>query len=42
MAPVVAAGWYADPWGRAPLRWWDGTAWSWQTVDPGAADGGSA
>ena len=32
----VAAGWYPDPWGVAPLRWWDGTAWSWPTVDPSA------
>ena len=23
-------GWYDDPWGLAPRRWWDGTAWSWQ------------
>src|SRR6516164_4197350 len=23
-------GWYDDPWRVAPLRWWDGTAWSWQ------------
>jgi Protein of unknown function (DUF2510)/Domain of unknown function (DUF4328) len=21
-------GWYADPWGQGPLRWWDGTTWS--------------
>ena len=32
--PVPAPGWFPDPWGVAPLRWWDGTAWSWQTVDP--------
>lgn len=25
---TVAAGWYADPWGHAPLRWWDGTKWT--------------
>ncbi len=31
---AVAAGWYADPWHVAPLRWWDGSAWAWQTVDP--------
>ncbi len=22
------AGWYADPWGQSPLRWWDGSAWT--------------
>ncbi|MEL4505231.1 RDD family protein [Luteococcus sp. H138] len=22
------AGWYADPTGQAPLRWWDGATWS--------------
>ena len=32
----VAAGWYPDPWRVAPLRWWDGATWSWQTVDPSA------
>jgi hypothetical protein len=32
----VAAGWYPDPWGAAPLRWWDGAAWSWPTADPSA------
>jgi len=21
-------GWFADPWGRFPLRWWDGTVWT--------------
>ncbi len=30
----VPAGWYPDPWGTAPLRWWDGRAWSWQTAAP--------
>lgn len=25
---VAAAGWYADPWRRAPLRWWDGSQWT--------------
>lgn len=33
---AVAAGWYPDPWATAPLRWWTGTAWSSQTVDPAA------
>ena len=30
--PPVAAtfppGWFADPWGRFQLRWWDGTRWT--------------
>jgi Protein of unknown function (DUF2510) len=21
-------GWYEDPYGRMPFRWWDGTEWS--------------
>lgn len=25
---TVKAGWYADPWLQAPMRWWDGTAWT--------------
>jgi hypothetical protein len=33
---AVAAGWYPDPWAVAPLRWWTGSAWGWQTVDPSA------
>jgi len=24
----VQPGWYSDPYGQAPLRWWDGTAWT--------------
>jgi hypothetical protein len=24
---TIPAGWYADPAGLAPLRWWDGRAW---------------
>ena len=24
----VPAGWYADPYGQARLRWWDGTRWT--------------
>jgi hypothetical protein len=27
------AGWYADPLGRAPLRWWDGRGWSDRLAD---------
>ena len=30
----VAAGWFPDPWGAAPLRWWDGATWGWQTTGP--------
>ena len=26
--PLPPAGWYPDPWGRARLRWWDGSAWT--------------
>jgi hypothetical protein len=33
---AVGPGWYRDPWGSAPLRWWDGRTWSWQTAAPGA------
>jgi len=25
---VTQAGWYEDPWGMTPLRWWDGSAWT--------------
>ncbi len=36
------AAWYRDPWGLAPLRWWDG--WNWTAFTslgpwPGAASG---
>jgi uncharacterized protein len=27
-APAFPAAWYADPWGVAPLRWWDGLQWT--------------
>ncbi|MGH1524512.1 DUF2510 domain-containing protein [Leifsonia sp. L25] len=23
----LGPGWYPDPFGEAPLRWWDGTKW---------------
>jgi hypothetical protein len=27
--------WYADPWGEAPYRWWDGDRWTdWVTGPP--------
>lgn len=30
-------GWYADPWGVAAYRWWDGRAWTgWASGPPGA------
>jgi hypothetical protein len=31
IAPQAAAGWYADPWQQAELRWFDGTAWTGHT-----------
>lgn len=27
-APTVQPGWYPDPHGAAPLRWWDGAGWT--------------
>lgn len=27
-------GWYADPWGHAELRWWDGAQWTYWTHPP--------
>ncbi len=26
--PVTPPGWYQDPWGQAPVRWWDGATWT--------------
>ena len=26
--PRAEPGWYRDPWGVAPARWWDGDAWT--------------
>src|SRR5438477_5755304 len=28
MVSVAPAGWYSDPSGRAPYRFWDGQAWT--------------
>jgi hypothetical protein len=30
-------GWYPDPWGKAPRRWWDGKQWA-AAVDPPAKE----
>jgi membrane protease YdiL (CAAX protease family) len=27
-ASVAAPGWYPDPWGTSPARWWDGYQWT--------------
>ena len=32
----VQAGWYPDPVGRAPYRWWDGTGWTASVADSAA------
>lgn len=32
----VAPGWYADPYGAAPQRWWDGTQWTAHVSQPAA------
>lgn len=29
--PPKPPGWYPDPHGQAPFRWWDGTSWTQQT-----------
>ncbi len=26
--PIAAPGWHQDPWGMAPLRYWDGAQWT--------------
>jgi hypothetical protein len=39
-AASTPAGWYADPWGMTPLRWWDGSAWT-GYVNMGHADPGA-
>lgn len=40
---MVQQGWYADPWGEATLRWWDGLQWTaWTHTDESPiADQGS-
>lgn len=35
VAEAPAAGWYADPWAAAPLRYWDGRAWTGKTSATG-------
>lgn len=34
-APQTPAGWYADPYRRHQLRWWDGVQWTPQVADDG-------
>ena len=34
-AAPAAPGWYPDPWGQAPQRYWDGAIWTPQTVPVG-------
>jgi hypothetical protein len=31
---VTPPGWYSDPWGLAPLRYWDGTQWTGHVSGP--------
>lgn len=31
---MTLAGWYADPWKQEPLRWWNGTDWTADTIGP--------
>ena len=31
-------GWYADPWGVSPARWWDGREWTGFVVEPEAPE----
>jgi hypothetical protein len=28
----ASRGWYADPWGHAQFRWWDGKDWTGHTL----------
>lgn len=35
--PGAPPGWYADPWGGAGQRWYDGAAWTGSTIDVPAA-----
>ena len=35
---TVPAGWHADPWNQAPLRWWDGAQWTAATAAPPGDD----
>ena len=38
----VAAGWYADPWRLASLRWWDGMQWTGHVAGPSAESASDA
>lgn len=40
-APGVPAGWYPDPSGAAPWRWWDGQRWSHETHSGGPPEAGA-
>ncbi len=33
-------GWYDDPWGESPKRWWDGTEWTHHRSDAGSVPTG--
>jgi membrane protease YdiL (CAAX protease family) len=37
-APRVPPGWYPDPWGASPARWWDGVQWTGFVVQPEAPE----
>jgi ATP-dependent DNA helicase PIF1 len=42
---TVPAGWYADPWQQARLRWWDGAQWTGlvdETIDSPPGNGQSS
>ncbi|MGF1599647.1 MAG: PrsW family glutamic-type intramembrane protease [Acidimicrobiales bacterium] len=36
-ATRAAPGWYRDPWGASPWRWWDGSRWTAHVAAPRAA-----
>ncbi len=39
--PTVPPSWHPDPWGQAPLRWWDGRSWTSQLSAPTSARAGA-